>query len=108
MCPCGAACVRVCMNCFHCQTTGPIRLKFGMWSPSTCASVINHMWEWQRVWLCHNQPIGSHFDYQKLIKGPIMPKFGMWSPNTWPPVGVAKGVVLSWSHPQEVVLASKS
>ena len=28
---------------FHCQTAGPIRLKFGMWSPSSRMGVNNHV-----------------------------------------------------------------
>ena len=32
-------CMRVYVSYFHCQTAGPIRLKFGMWFPSNWVSV---------------------------------------------------------------------
>ena len=41
VCDCVCDCVDTCVSCFHCQTAGPISLKFGMWSPSTEVSFIN-------------------------------------------------------------------
>ena len=35
--------IYICVSCFHCQTAGPIRLKFSMRSTSTRVSVNKHV-----------------------------------------------------------------
>ena len=82
MCVCVlcVCCVCVCVSCFHCQTAGPIKQKFGMWSPSSSLSAINHMCVWKWVWFITATPT-KYLGCQKLIKRSIRVKFGMWSPS---------------------------
>ena len=46
---------------------GPIRLKFGIWSPSDRVSIINYMLVWQCVWFgvsyTHRNPTRLKFEW---------------------------------------------
>ena len=70
----------ICLSNIHCQTAGPNRLKFGMWSLNTRVSIINDMCAAKSV-IYHSHTHNSYLSCQKLTKGPMRLKFGMWSPS---------------------------